>query len=344
MLCCVLHGQEDIRLETRDMPRVGPDSALVRIRRVGICGSDVHYFEHGRAGSFVPKRPFVLGHEGAGEVAEVGAGVTDLTTGTRVAIDPSQPCHRCRYCRSGRYNLCAAMRFLGSASTDPHVDGVFCEYIAVPAGNCSRIPAGMTFAQAALVEPITIAMHALKRAGPIAGASVAIMGGGTIGQLALVVARAFGAFPVTVTEVLDERRALAKTLGADAAWNPADPSFAEQARTVSADGFDVVVEASGSPAGLDQSIELARRGGTIVVVGTLPAEVTLAANRIMTKELQVVGSFRSANVFDEAVRLASSRRVSVEPLITSVLPFSSINEAMRLAMARGSVMKVQLEV
>lgn len=343
MLCCVLHGKRDLRLDTREVPRPGPAAALVRVRRVGICGSDLRYFEHGRAGSFVARRPFVLGHEGAGEVVETGAGVAALAPGTRVVIDPSQPCGGCGYCRRGRYNLCRSMRFLGSASVDPHVDGLFSEFVVMPAANCHPMPDGMDYAAAALVEPITIALHALKRAAFAGGASALILGAGTIGLLALLLARTLGAATVAVGELLEKRRALAATLGADATFDPSQPSSVEQALALGAGGFDLVLEASGAPAALAQALDLVRPGGTVVVVGSLPAEVTLPANAIMAKELQVLGSFRSANVFAEAVGLAASGRIDFAPLVTKVLPLSRVEEAMQVALSGGAVVKVQLE-
>jgi len=235
------------------------------------------------------------------------------------------------------------MRYLGSASTDPHMDGVFCEYITMPAQNCYPIPDHLGYAEAALIEPLSVAVHAVKRAGLIYGASVLITGGGTIGQLILLVARAFGAGKVALSETIEDRRIFAMAQGADMALNPANGSLTEQVAEFTEDGFDVVIEASGAAAALQQAITFVRRGGTIVQVGTMPAEVQLPANLIMSKELQLFGSFRFANVFKIAIDLAASGRLNLQPLITQTLPLKDFLQAMQFACIRSKDIKIQVE-
>ena len=315
---------------------------MVKIRAMGICGSDVHYFEHGRVGAFAPTRPFVLGHEASGEVVEVGTNVANLAVGSRVAIDPSQPCHVCEYCLTGRYNLCRKMKYRGSAGTKSPTDGLFSEYIAIAAGNCYPLPDHLSYAEAALVEPLSVAVHAVKRAGMIYGSSVLITGGGTIGQLILLAARAFGAGKIALSEMVEPRRHTALSNGADLTLDPADETMAEQAMAFAKVGFDVVVEASGAPAALRQAYELVRIGGTIVQVGTMPAEVSLPVNLVLMKELTITGSFRFANVFQTALNLAASDRLNLRPLITHTFPMSQFDRAIQAACARGQAIKVQL--
>lgn len=336
----VLHGPQDVRLERRPVAPLAHGAVLVRPRRVGICGSDIHYYQHGRVGAFVPSRPFVLGHEAAGVVAALGPGVSRLAVGARVAIDPSQPCRVCRACAAGRYNLCPHMVYLGSASTTPPTDGVFQEYLALPAACCHPIPDSLDDGRAALLEPLAVALHAIRQAGGVSGAGVLIAGGGTIGQLLLLAARAYGAELVTLTDPSEARRAFALAHGADQALDPEDAALAAQAHDRG--GFDLIFEASGAPAALGQAIELARPGGTVVQVGTLPAEVALPANRIMARELRVVGSFRFANVFERAIALAASGRLALDGVITHTLPMARFDEAMGLAVARAGALKVQL--
>lgn len=342
MSCQVLHGKQDLRRETRAVPRPEPGGVVVRIRQAGICGSDIHYYQDGRVGSFVLKQPFVLGHEGAGEIAAVAPGVTGLAAGVRVAIDPAHPCSVCAHCRSGRYNLCRQMRYLGSAAADPHVDGVFSEYIALPARNCHVVPDQLTYAEAAMIEPLSVALHAVRRAGDIYGATVLVTGGGTIGQLALLAARAFGAARVTLSDVSGPRRAFALAQGADAVWDPTDPDMAAQVAAYAPEGFDVIIEASGAPAAVRQALHLARRGGTIVQVGTLMNEFPLPMNLVMAKELQVLGSFRFANVFQMAIDLVAAGRIRLHPLITQAFPFAAFPQAMDLACGGGEALKVQV--
>ncbi|MDD2763552.1 MAG: L-idonate 5-dehydrogenase [Opitutaceae bacterium] len=343
MRAFVLHGKENLRREDLARPRPQPGQVLVRVRRTGICGSDVHYFRHGRVGNFVPKRPFVLGHEFAGEVVEAGVGVTGLEVGMRVAIDPSQPCGACRHCRSGRYNLCENMRYFGSASCDPHLDGGFAEFVAVPARNCHEMPAGMDWGEAAMLEPLSVALHAALRAGPVAGRSVLVTGGGAIGQLVALAVRALGAGCVALSDPVAFPRRFAAEMGADAVIDPADPASGQKALDLTDSGFDCVFEAAGSAPALAQALHVARRGGTIVQVGTLPPEVPLPANLIMTKELNVLGSFRFAHVFPMALQFVASRRINVAPLISQTFPFEETLQAMARAASKDNVIKVQIE-
>jgi 2-desacetyl-2-hydroxyethyl bacteriochlorophyllide A dehydrogenase len=339
-----LYGKKDIRYEKRVVPSPKAGEALIRIKRAGICGSDVHYYQDGRLGSFTVSHPFSIGHEGAGEVVDLGEDVNNLLAGDRITIDPSRPCYKCNYCMSGRYNLCMSMRYLGSASTNPHTDGLFSEYFIMPAINCYRIPDNLSFDEAAMIEPLSVVFHAVKRAGIIYGSSVLITGGGTIGQLISMVAHAFGAGKIALSEVVKERRELAQLQGTDITLNPADSSMKEYAMEFSGGGFDIIFEASGAPSAARQAIDLVKRGGTIILVGFLPPEVSIPLNFVMAKELQVKGSFRFANVFSKAINLAASSRINLKSLITSVLPFNRIEEAIQLAGSGGNNIKVQVEI
>ncbi len=346
MQAYVLHGPGEMRLEERPVAEIGEGDVLIRVRRTGICGSDVHYYLHGRIGDFVPREPFALGHEFSGEVAATGRRVERFAKGSRVAVDPQIPCRSCAYCVSGRYNLCTDMRFLGSASCYPHIDGGFGQYVAVPARNCYPLPDTLDYGRAALLEPLTVATHAVMRVGAaeaapggVAGKHVLITGAGTIGQLVLVVARAYGASVVAVSDVEEFARTFAVNSGADYAFHPADealPHFAQE------EGIDVVIEASGIPAALAQAITLVRRGGTVVQVGTLPATAELPIGLVMGKELTLLGSFRSAHVMKPAVDLVASV-ADIGSLISSVFPFSRMQEAMETAVAKRNVIKVQVE-
>ena len=343
MRAFILHGKEDLRRGDLPRPEAQPGQVLVKVRCVGICGSDVHYFSHGRVGNFVPKRPFALGHEFAGEVAETGEGVSGFARGDRLVIDPSQPCGQCPHCTSGRYNLCENMRYFGSASCEPHLDGGFAEFVAVPARNCHRMPDAMSWGEAAMLEPLSVALHATRRAGNLAGASVFVAGGGAIGQLIALAARAFGAGQVTLGDLAEFPRRFAIEQGADNALDPSDVASEQQAIEISRGGFDVVFEAAGSAHALIHALRIVRRGGTIVQVGTLPPEVPIPANLIMSKELTVTGSFRFAHVFAMALQFAGSGRIKVAPLISRTYPFDQTPQAMAMAVAKEGVIKIQIE-
>lgn len=344
MSCYVLHGQRDIRLEKRVIPSPRPDEVLIKMKRVGVCGSDIHYFEHGRVGNFVVKHPFVIGHEGAGEVAELGSAVTSLKLGDRVAIDPSQPCHKCEFCKKGQYNLCPEMHYLGSAATNPHTEGLFAEYFTMPASNCYPIPDGMSDSGAAMLEPLSVAMHVVERSAVKESSSILITGGGTIGQLVLLVLRTMRVRKIAVSEILEERRRLALKTGADIVLDPSDAQFRTKALDFSSGGFDVVIEASGAPVAVKQSIELAHCGGTAVLVGLSLEDVSLPTNRITTKELTVEGSYRFTNVFNQAIKLVASGKIDLNPLISEIMPFAKLKEAIELAGSKGDVIKVQVEI
>lgn len=339
----MLHGEKDLRAENIDLPAAPAGHVLLRIKRAGICGSDIHYYSHGKIGGFIPKRPFVLGHEFAGEVVSAGDAAGSSLIGRRVTVDPSIPCGDCKHCRSGRYNLCRNMRFYGSASCDPHIDGGFAEYTVAPAKNCFIVPDSLGWGEAAMIEPLSVVVHAARRAGDIAGRRVLVTGGGTIGQLMALAARAFGASQVVMSDIAAYPRKLAVTLGADAALDARDADFEQQSTALSQGGFDFVFEASGSPHALAQAIAAAERGATIVQVGTLPTPVTAPLNSIMAKELNFIGSFRFANVFATALDLAVSRKVSLTALISAVLPLSDMQKAMDLAIGKDEVVKVQIE-
>lgn len=342
MKAFVLHGARDIRQETVPRPAPGPGEVLVAVRAAGICGSDLHYFAHGRCGNFIPTRPFILGHEFAGEVVALGEGVTSPAVGTRVAVDPSRACGRCRQCRQGRYNLCPEMVYFGSASVDPPSNGCYAEYVTAPARNCWPLPDGFEYAWGALLEPMSVAMHAVRRSGGVGGKSVLITGGGTIGQMILLVAAAFGAAKVIVSDIKPFARGFAEKHGAAGTLDPASPTLAEEAAKLAPGGFEVVFEAAGVAAALDQAIRLSSPGATVVQVGTLPDGTAIPANALLTRELQYVGSWRFANVFDRVIDMVVSGRIDPRPLITAIHPFENLADAIRQAGSGGETLKVQI--
>jgi L-idonate 5-dehydrogenase len=345
MLAAVLHGIKDLRVDRRPVPELEPGKVLVRVRRGGICGTDVHYFEEGRFGSFAMTAPFILGHEITGEVVAVADGVTQPAAGQRVVVNPAWQCGQCDYCRSGRGNLCRRVRMLGSASTKPPTNGAFSEYLLIAAEQCFPIPAHLDDGLAAMMEPLAVALHALRRAGPVAGKQVLVTGGGPIGLLTAIAARAYGATTVAVSDPVPERRRMALSVGADSALDPADASLPDQVTALTGDGFDLLFEASGAPPALQQAFALVRRGGTLVQIGVFSApEIALPINQLMVRELQFVGSFRYGNVWEEAIRLAASGRVDLQPLISRVFPLGQAVDALTLACAKTGVVKVQVDL
>ncbi|WP_260703463.1 zinc-dependent alcohol dehydrogenase [Edaphobacter flagellatus] len=345
MKAAVLHGARDLRVEDRQQPELQPGMVLLRNRRVGVCGSDLHYFEHGYCASFIPDRPFILGHELSAVVAAVGSGVTTLQVGQRVTVNPARSCLACAFCKSGHPNLCRNIIMLGSASTTPPTDGAFAELTLVRADQCHVLPESMDDGIGAMIEPFAVALHAVKRAPSVSGKRVLITGSGTIGLLVAVIARAFGAVLVAVSDVVQERRKKALELGVDDTLDPTSPNLAQHVQEITGLGFDVIFEASGAPPALRQAFDLVAPGGTIVQIGTLgSADIPLPANLVMNREIHFIGSMRYADVFDEAIALVHSGRVNLKPFISHVLPFSASTEAIHTAADKSNCLKVQIEI
>ena len=340
MLQCSIHGAEDLRIENVPCPQPGPDQALIKMGAAGICGSDMHYFRDGQIGKFKIKEPLIPGHEASGVIASLGENVTGLEERQHVAINPSHPCGTCSRCREGRENLCDSMFFLGSASVFPHAQGMFREYFLISAKQCIPVSNQVSLEELALSEPLSVGLHAVNRAGNLCGKKVLISGSGTIGCMVLLAAKLDGAEQVTMVDVLEEPLAIARKVGADQTLC-VKPSAAPSPELLNE--FDVAFEVSGAASALGNCIELVRRGGTIVQVGTLPLEgVHLFANQIMVKELDIRGSMRFGNVFSRAVRLLECHRLNVQPILTGRFPIAEAAKALRLAFDKTVSMKVQI--
>jgi len=338
MLTCRIHAKEDLRIEPAELPEVGPDEVLIRLGAGGICGSDLHYYYEGRNGSFVIREPLIPGHEASGVVVKVGPGVTRVKPGDKIAVSPSHACGQCDYCREGREQLCRNMRFLGSASIYPHVQGMFCEYFVMGERQCYPVAADVSLGEIAFAEPLAVALHAVNRGPELLGKSVLITGAGTIGCLTVIAARLAGAKHVAVSDILDRPLATAKQVGADRTIR-AD----REPDALAAPQYDVAYEVSGSFAALKACVAAAKRGGTIVQVGTIPHEpLPFVVNEIMAKELDLKGAFRWGIEFDWAVDYLSSRRVDVKPLLSGQFPLQDAVKAFELAKDKTKSTKVQV--
>jgi L-idonate 5-dehydrogenase len=342
MKAVFLDGAKNLVEQEAPSPSVGPGDVLIKVNVMGICGSDIEYYLHGSIGAFVPTGPLVLGHELAGEIVERGDDVSSPEIGARVAIDPSMPCRVCEYCRAGRHNLCTDLKFVGTAATVPHIVGGLAQYVSVPATNCFEVPDHLSWGEGACLEPLSVAVHAAMRAGQIVGSTVLVSGGGTIGQFIALAARAFGASVIAVSDLQPFRREFALDQGADLGIDPANPDEMDSA-TRETGGFDLIFEASGAPAAVRSNLEIVKRGGTIVQVGSIPKDVQLPVNLIMSKELRYLGTFRYADIYPISMNLISTRRVDVRPLISATYSLARATEAFELAAERGDTIKVQVE-
>ena len=337
----IIHAPKDLRVEEVEVPPLGARDVRVRIEAGGICGSDLHYYHHGGFGTVRLQQPMALGHEIAGTIDEVGSEVTRVQPGMRVAVNPSQPCDACRYCRMGLRNHCLDMRFMGSAMRFPHVQGGFRQSITIDEEQAVPIAPGMTMAEAAMAEPLAVCLHAARQAGSLSGAKVLVTGCGPIGTLAVVAARHGGAAEIVATDVTSYPLSLAQRVGASRTINVAEDADALAPYRADKGTFDVLFEASGNEAALRGALDAVRCGGIVVQLG-LGGDMKLPINVIVTKELQLRGTFRFDEEFRLAVDLMGEGAVDVKPLLTETLPFERATEAFELASDRSRAMKVQL--
>lgn len=317
----VMVGLGELRLESRPVPEPAPGEVLVEVAAVGVCGSDVHFFEHGRIGLDVVEPPHVLGHEVSGVVVGHGAGVDGPPIGTRVAVDPSRPCGSCRVCRGGRYNLCPRMRYLSA----PPTDGAFAHYVTAPHDFVFPVPDEVSDDAAALVEPLAVVVHAARRAGIAGGDRVLVTGAGPIGLLMTQVARAFGAAEVIVSDRDERRLALAAELGASRTVDVGREQLAEAVAEV-----DVLVECSGNPRALPDGIRCVAAGGVAAVVGMSPAEeATIPIAVMQAREIALVPTFRFANAYAPAIALLTAGMVRPEAIVTGHYGLAETERALR---------------
>jgi L-iditol 2-dehydrogenase len=325
MRAAVQTGIGRIEIVERPVPRPGPSEALVRLRAIGICGSDVHYYADGRIGDAVVQFPFLLGHEPAGEVAALGDGVTGLAVGDRVALEPSLPCGQCETCRTGHPNCCPSVKFLGT----PPVQGTFEEYHLYDARQCLKIPDNVSFEAAATLEPMAVGVHAVNNARLAMGARVAIMGSGPIGIVTAMAARAAGASFIAMTDPVPSRREHAARY-ADLVLDPRAVNAPEEiARAAGA--IDVAFEAAGDQGAIDDATLSVRPAGTAVIIG-IPAvdQIALWAHLLRRKELTIVMSRRSNLCLEATIRLMAADLIRPEEIVTHRFPLERVSEGIDL--------------
>ena len=340
MRALVVHAPKDLRADNWREETPGPGQVLLRTAAGGICGSDLHYYNHGGFGPVRLKEPMVLGHEVSGRVAELGPGVTDLEVGELVAVNPSRPCGKCRYCLEGAPNHCLDMRFYGSAMPFPHIQGAFREALLADASQCVKAE-GVTPGEAAMAEPLSVALHALRRAGPLLGKRVLVTGCGPIGMLTILAARRAGAAEIVATDIEDRPLEHARAAGAERTFNMKTAPDALAPYGADKGYFDVLCEASGAEAALVAGIAALRPRAVVVQLG-LGGDMTLPMMQVTAKELDLRGCFRFHEEFPLAVEMISKGLVDVKPLITHTLKFDDAVEAFELAGDRSRVMKAQI--
>jgi L-iditol 2-dehydrogenase len=308
MRVAVLRGVGDVVTEPRAVPCPGPGEVLVKVAAVGVCGSDTHYFDHGRIGRFVVDQPLVLGHEASGVIVAVGPGVTSRQVGQRVSIEPGRPDFTCEQCLAGRYNLCPDMRFFAT----PPIDGAFAEHVVVHEAMAHVVPDNVSDEAAALLEPLSVAVWACRKGAVGAGSRVLVTGAGAIGLLCVQVARALGATRIAVSDVNPARLATASELGATDVIDASTTSLTELEWTPT-----VLLECSGHPPVVAEGIRSLAAAGRAVLVGMGGDELPLPLSYVQEHEIEVTGTFRYANTWPTAIALVASGRVDLDKLVTS---------------------------
>lgn len=326
MKVAVMNGIGKMGFVEREVPQPADNEVLVKLEYVGICGSDMHYYETGRIGDYVVEPPFVLGHEPGGVVVEVGKDVKHLKVGDRVALEPGKTCGHCEFCKEGKYNLCPDVVFFAT----PPVDGVFQEYVAHEAALCFKLPDNVDTMEGALIEPLAVGFHAANQGGAHAGQTAVVFGAGCIGLVSMMALKAEGVSKVYVVDIMQKRLDKAMELGATEVINSMDTDvMAEIARLTEGKGADLIIETAGMEITTRQAIHIAKKGATIVLVGySKTGEMTLPMSLALDKELTFKTVFRYRHIYPMAIEAVASGKVNLKGIVSNVFDFDDIQNAM----------------
>lgn len=326
MKVAVMNGIGKMGYVEREVPQPADNEVLVKLEYVGICGSDMHYYETGRIGDYVVKPPFVLGHEPGGVVVEVGKNVKHLKIGDRVALEPGKTCGHCEYCKEGKYNLCPDVVFFAT----PPVDGVFQEYVAHEAALCFKLPDNVDTMEGALIEPLAVGFHAANQGGAHAGQTTVVFGAGCIGLVSMMALKAEGVSNVYVVDIMQKRLDKALALGATGVINSMDKNVQDEiSRLTEGKGVDLVIETAGMEITTRQAIHIAKKGSTIVLVGySKTGEMTLPLSLALDKELTFKTVFRYRHIYPMAIEAVASGKVNLKGIVSNVFSFDDIQNAM----------------
>ncbi|WP_040977995.1 NAD(P)-dependent alcohol dehydrogenase [Oceanobacillus jeddahense] len=330
----VLHKPFVVKMEERELDSLHSNEVLIKVMSVGVCGSDVHYYEKGKIGSKKVEKPLIQGHECAGIVVEIGSEVTTLKIGDRVVIEPGISCGTCTDCKEGNYNLCSHVAFLSS----PPIDGAFSEYIIHPENFLFKIPDNVTFEEATLIEPLSVGLHGLSRSGMKADSSVLISGMGPIGLTAIIAAKSFGALNIIATDIEPLRLKIAKELGATHVIDVSKQNLVESVQELTNDrGVDVVVETSGQEQAIKASVDIVKKGGNISVIGfSRLNNIGINFYKLLQKEVSIHGVYRYTNTYQHGVDILGSKKFKTDLLLTDFYPLEKVQEALEHARVNKS--------
>ena len=343
MKVAVMEGVGKMGYTERPIPAPKENEVLVKLEYVGICGSDMHYYETGAIGNYVVKPPFVLGHEPGGTVVEVGSSVKHLKVGDRVALEPGRTCGHCEFCRQGKYNLCPDVVFFAT----PPVDGVFQEYVAHEAALCFKLPDNVSTLEGALIEPLAVGFHAANQGGAHAGQTAVVMGAGCIGLVSMMALKAEGVSRVYVVDVMQKRLDKALELGADGVINGKDEDAAEAVRKLTGGaGCDLVIETAGAEITTRQAIHMAKKGAVIVLVGySKSGEMTLPMSLALDKELTFKTVFRYRHIYPMAIDAVAAGKVNLKGIVTNIFDFDDIQNAMDQSVSdKANIVKAVVKI
>ncbi|HIG0361649.1 TPA: NAD(P)-dependent alcohol dehydrogenase [Clostridium sporogenes] len=325
MKVAVMVGIGKIKLEERQIPKVKEDEVLVKLEYVGICGSDLHYYETGAIGDFVVEPPFVLGHEPGGTVVEVGKNVKHLKVGDRVALEPGKTCGHCEFCKTGRYNLCPDVVFFAT----PPVDGVFQEYVSHEADLCFKLPNNVSTMEGALIEPLAVGFHAAMQGNAKAGQTAVVMGSGCIGLVTMMALKAMGVSKVYVVDIMRKRLQKALELGADGVINGSTTNVVEEImKLTDGKGCDLAIETAGTQVTTVQAMHMTKKGATIVLVGySKSGEMNLPISLALDKELTFKTIFRYRHIYPMAIEAVAAGKVNLKGIVTDVFKLDEAQKA-----------------
>lgn len=326
MKVAVMNGIGKMDLIERDIPIVKENEVLVKLDYVGICGSDLHYYENGRIGDYIVEPPFVLGHEPGGVVVEVGNKVKHLNIGDRVALEPGKTCGHCEFCKTGRYNLCPDVIFFAT----PPVDGVFQEYVSHEADLCFKLPENVSTLEGALIEPLAVGFHAAIQGGARIGQTAVVMGAGCIGLVSMMALKAMGVSNVYIVDIMEKRLEKALELGATGIINAKEKNAIEEVMKITNNnGCDLVIETAGTEITTVQAIHMAKKGSNIVLVGySKSGEMTLPMSLVLDKELTFKTVFRYRHIYNMAIEAVASGKVNLKGIITNEFDLDDVQKAM----------------
>lgn len=343
MKVAIMNGIGKMGYTRRPIPTPKADEVLVKLEYVGICGSDMHYYETGAIGNYVVAPPFVLGHEPGGVVVEVGENVTHLKPGDKVALEPGKTCGKCEFCRTGRYNLCPDVIFFAT----PPVDGVFQEYVAHEADLCFKLPENVSTLEGALIEPLAVGFHAANQGNAHAGQTAVVMGSGCIGLVSMMALKAEGVSKVYVVDIMQKRLEKALELGADGVINASQEDVVEAVmKLTGGKGCDLAIETAGTEITTRQCIHMTKKGATIVLVGySKTGEMTLPMSLALDKELEFKTVFRYRHIYPMAIEAVAAGKVNLKGIVTDIFEFDDIQNAMDKSVAdKANIVKAVVKI